>query len=748
MRSTGQSWAFEQLEDIVERSNGALEIVAITEPTQEGGYLTISISVTCSGYTKVENGIPLRPRERLLMWIPSQFPLDIPSLGFAHSNYGKFPHVQWGHSICLYQSVETEWQPGDGMFGFVQRMDEWLRAAAANQLNPVGLPLHPPVAYHDEQALVVVPTINTPVPTPPWWAGYAKIIRENDVCVELGDWIGYKDVASEDRVAPAILLPGDMPFEYPESFVELKLVLEERGISLDIVRLLLTLGVLRNPNDKPLVFVLGAAMRGVAGGELRQHLAAWSIKAEDVLALRTAVLARTDDDPVDERFFNEWAAQAVINWCSVLEDRPEIVMPRDTGTSAEQWRGRRVAILGCGALGSMVAMLLARAGVKTLMLYDKAVVKPGVIVRQVFSRRQIGFGKAAATRANVQSIDPRIEAVARSWNIVRALGKADTTQTLLDADVIINATASVRVAAALEHRLRDWPRKHPPVVSMAIGHQADCGLMTLARTRGPGIALDLDRRLKLELANSPNAGQLFDEFWPAEPRTSRLFQPEPGCSDPTFVGSAADIAILTGRMLNVASEWLTNDDDEHAYGFGMHVSRTPHTRADVPSEVEYAWISDDVLHDSRHGYQIRLAPSAKSAMLGWMRKSERQLGPALETGGVLYGEIDSFLKVIWVTVASGPPPDSVASRNEFICGTLGVAETNEKLAAHSRGSVSFVGMWHTHPGAEPDPSYVDRNAMTRLFSDTDFQGHHFMMLIIGGSSKSPLIAGNLFGRNE
>ena len=748
MRSDGQNWAIKQFYDVVARSNGALEIVEIEEPAESGGTLKISVSVDCSGYPRAAGGVPLRPRERLLIWVAPQFPLNIPLLWFAHSDYGGFPHVQWGRSICLYQSPETEWQPADGMFGFVQRIHEWLRAAAANQLDPVGFPLHPPVAYHDGKALVVVPTVNTPTPDPPWWAGYAKIVQENDVCVELGEWTDYKSATPEIHVAPAILLPGDMPFEYPQTFAALRAVLEARHISMEVIRLLLTIGALCNHGNKPLVFVLGASMRGVAGGERRQHLAAWRIKADDAHALREALLARTDNNPLDEEWFNKWSEKASIDWCSVLEDRPEIVTPRDAGTPAAYWRGRHVAILGCGAIGSTIAMFLARAVVRKLSLYDKTVVKPGVLARQIFDRHQVGYGKAHATRTNVRYIDPRIEVVPRQKDIVGLLGDAEFGQELLDADVVINATASVLVAAALEQRLRGRPRSHPPIISMAVGHRADSGLMTLARCRGPGVAQDLDRRLKLEFANSPNAGALLDEFWPTGTRGSRLFQPEPGCSDPTFVGSAADIAILTGRMLNVASGWLSSDGDDQACGFGMQISSVPRTRGDTPPELEYTWPNDDVLLDPRHGYQIRLAPAAKSAMLGWMRKSERRWGATPENGGILFGEIDRFLKVIWVTAASGPPPDSHASPTGFICGIRGVAAMNEELITRSRGSVSFVGMWHTHPNGQPAPSPTDQDAVTRLFADTEFQSHHFLMLIVGGSSKSPSIAGNVFDRDE
>jgi len=748
MRSGGQAWALEQLEEIADKSNGALEIVEVTEPTEADTSLRVDVLVDCSHYPQAAGGIPFRPRERLMISIPPNFPLNKPSLNFTHSEYGGFPHVQWGSSICLYQSPETEWQPNDGIFGFVLRMHDWLLAGASNQLDPVGLPLHPPVAYQRGQYLAVVPTQNTPTPEPPWWAGYAKITRENDVCLELGEWLERSNVPWETRVAPAILLPGDMPFEYPTTISALKVVLEERGIPLDVIRLILTMGALRNPDGKPLVFILGAAMRGISGGERRQHLAAWQIKAEQALELRNAVLAATEENPVDEQLFRDWTERTSIDWCTVLEDRPEIIIQRDTGTPAQFWRGRHVAILGCGAIGSTIAMLLARSGVKKLQLYDKAVVKPGILVRQIYDRHQIGYTKISTTRNNVRFINPNIEIVEQNKNIVDMLRNTDNLNTLFEADIVIDATASIRVASALEYYLRDWPNHYPPIMSMAIGHKANTGLMTLAQRNVTGVNYDLDRRMKLELANSPNGHHLLEEFWPTASQASRNFQPEPGCSDPTFVGSAADIVILTGRMLNVASGWLAKSDSNHAYGFGMYIPTAPQTIADQPPEAEYSWTTDGKYADPRHGYQIRLAPAAEAAMLSWIRKSERQRGIEVETGGVLFGHFDDFLKVIWVTTASGPPLDSTADRNGFVCGTRGVAQMNQEFIKRSLGSVTFVGMWHTHPGNAPDPSTIDRDAMELLFDSPDFQGRHFLMLIIGGTSSAPLIAVNVFSRDE
>jgi len=738
MKSEGQGWALGQLAEIAQSFGGALEIIEITEPKSEGDFLSVSVSVDCSSYERKPGGVPFKARERLLLKIPQGFPLELPTLYFAHKRYAKFSHVQWGSYICLYQAPETEWQPEDGLFGFFERVHEWLRAGAANELDPFGMPLHPPIAYA-VSPLKVVPTQDTPKPEGAFWAGYAEITHETEIRIELGRWIDYQADAPDGRLAVAVLLPTDMPHEYPGTMSDLLKELDARLISPVVVRALVELGALRSIGDKPLIFILGAAMRGVAGGQRLQHLACWRIDAERAKKFRDVAVAATAENPVNAEFFDTWAAAAKIEWCSVLEDRPEIVTRRDADSPAAWWRGRHVAILGCGAIGSAVAMLLARAGAGKVVLYDRDIVKPGVLVRQLFDRYQIGLGKAAATAKNMTFANRNVEALSSHSDVVKIIASDERRSELLKADVIINATASTTAATALEKQFRSWPKDHPPIISMALGHNADHALLTMAVNAVPGIAIDLDRRTKIALSNSANAKHVLDEFWPTSPRT-RLFQPEPGCSSPTFRGSAADVLALTARMMNIASEWLA--EPPHA------CSRARTFQSGNSREFCFEWPADIVLLDGRNGYQIRVSQSALSGMRAWMRRSERVRGPRVETGGILFGHTDDFLKIIWVDEISGPPPDSTQSAEMFVCGTSGVAGLNDEKAKRTRKAVSFVGMWHTHPRAMPLPSATDYRAMANLLTGDDFQAKRFLMVIIGADAARPLISGTVFERAD
>jgi integrative and conjugative element protein (TIGR02256 family) len=163
---------------------------------------------------------------------------------------------------------------------------------------------------------------------------------------------------------------------------------------------------------------------------------------------------------------------------------------------------------------------------------------------------------------------------------------------------------------------------------------------------------------------------------------------------------------------------------------------------------EYCWAADFLVPETRRGYQIRLDPTARRSLLEWMRRSARSRGSRAETGGVLFGEINEFLKVAWITEVAGPPADSVATRSGFDCGVDGVAAMHANLTERTRGSVGFVGMWHTHPRGVPRPSPKDLSAMDALLDGRDFQGRSFLMLIVGGTVDLPDMAGGLFKRSD
>jgi molybdopterin/thiamine biosynthesis adenylyltransferase len=99
----------------------------------------------------------------------------------------------------------------------------------------------------------------------------------------------------------------------------------------------------------------------------------------------------------------------------------------------------RVVVVGCGALGSVVAMTLVRAGVGRMRLIDRDVPELSNLPRQVlFDEADVAAGlpKAVAAARHLE----RINSAARIDPVVADLTPTNAGELLGDADVIVDGT--------------------------------------------------------------------------------------------------------------------------------------------------------------------------------------------------------------------------------------------------------------------------------------------------------------------
>lgn len=732
----GQRLALDQVRDVVSGRPGVLELVSVQCPDKAGGNLLLTVSVPCAFYPRKSAGLPLRKRERLEILIPYGFPFKIPSVNASHRRFAGYHHVQWGSHLCLYLAPDSEWDPSDGMLGFLDRLDEWLAQGALGELDPVGAPIHPPVAYPKVDH-VVIPRVDTPEIPEGGWHGFAVLRRVSERRTDIVGWVPCDVEDLPESAGAAILL--DLPltfFEFPHTVAGLLLALVKHGVALRRILLTLQWGALRRGESAALLVVIGSPMRGIAGTSTRQqHLVAWLMDEAVAQDLVASIDRYFDEDEkkasgeeAEERFW-EWAKGANARWCGIREDRPEVTVRRDHDSPSSWFRGKTVAIWGCGALGGYVAEFVVRGGARKAVLVDESAVAPGILVRQPFTDQDIGENKAVALAGKLRAIFPTTSQVEGfAADVVTSVLEGDEWHEGFD--LVIDCTASRTVLKKLEQRCSQLPSLPVSVASLVVGTRASQGLVTLARegfTGGPGAVL---RKAKLHfLREGPS--EVLEEFWPgSDKRRQELFQPEPGCSDITFVGAATDVAGLAASMLNLVAADLSKSKEESGSVHWVLPPRTSSVRDE--SATDFCWPSDEVIHDESGGYQVRVTPDAWSMIRDWITDSRRRRGRRVETGGVLFGQRDDAARVIWVDEAMGPPLDSEASEEGFLCGTIGVQERDEQLNSETNGTTRFVGMWHTHPDGIPSPSTEDHLGVGRLLALSGRSTERVLMLIIGG----------------
>lgn len=113
-----------------------------------------------------------------------------------------------------------------------------------------------------------------------------------------------------------------------------------------------------------------------------------------------------------------------------------------------------------------------------------------------------------------------------------------------------------------------------------------------------------------------------------------------------------------------------------------------------------------------------------------------------EVGGILVGYYANENHWAIVTQASGPPHDSHAGPMSFRRGIFGLQAWLDKLWGRGR---YYLGEWHYHPFASPEPSDQDIAQMAAISKSSQFSCPEPILLIIGGDpSISPQLRAMVF----
>lgn len=751
--------ALRQVEELAGSSGGAVTVIGSRD---DGDDLVIDVSLDTRGIQSASAGIRVHQRERFAIRVSGRYPFRPPSVWASHRRWAGTAHVQWGSYLCLYAAAAVEWNPADGMRGFIERLTSWLENAAAGTLDPDGQPLHPPITYRQEWAGFVI--IHTDVAERVPWGDsvtpgqtaqlFAWCTKSGDR-VDVLEWLTFDELVSwvlgdgfvamdstgvPFIVAPLVLISDELSMEYPNRAADLVASLQEFGFSReDLLWSIWAAGTVNAviaekaavENTAPVVIMLGTPARRAEGSRRLAHITAWnfdSMGAEIMdLLRRVKRIDREDLTQEGEDLANSWIDSADVRWMVIHEDRPEVTRRRDTNTPAAWLRHKRVLLLGCGALGAPIAELCVRAGVAALTVVDHGVVKPGILIRQPYRDADVGYYKAQRLAGRLNALRADLTVTARVRDAIGMfIGEHPEVP---EYDLVVDATADVGVRAAIETARASAREQWPPVITGLFGHDAVRALAIVSHPRATGSAHDILRRIAIDVhvrQDSILVGAIADDFFPNPPRTE-MFVPEPGCSSPTFTGSAMQTTALASSVFWAAVSELADPQGEDpmvAVAIGL-----PGTGAAADGQHYWRWPNDIVIADDV--YEVRIAAAAHAEMHAETRRGARTRGTHIETGGMLLGSFDEAVGCVYIDTAAGPSPDSALSARYFAHGTHGTQELVEHHRKRSVNRVGFVGMWHTHPYGPARPSPTDEEGMGWIVSPSG-TGRRALMLILGG----------------
>ena len=223
------------------------------------------------------------------------------------------------------------------------------------------------------------------------------------------------------------------------------------------------------------------------------------------------------------------------------------------GEFSSHFQKSRIALVGLGAVGSMLAESLARSGVTVNGLWDNDTIEPGNICRSTYMLSDLGENKAIALKKRIQLINPFLkpkEIVSKGnwlhrnandctyiggsfYNNINYDDQEKSLKSIENYDIIIDCTGSNEMLHFLSYAAPD-----KTIISLCITNHSN-DLLCVTNKNGNPFEL---RKTYLSRI---------------EQDTKNFYMEGSGCYSPTFLATNSDIASLVNlvlREMNLAME--------------------------------------------------------------------------------------------------------------------------------------------------------------------------------------------------
>ncbi|HYO56817.1 ThiF family adenylyltransferase [Archangium sp.] len=342
-------------------------------------------------------------------------------------------------------------------------------------------------------------------------------------------------------------------------------------------------------------------------------------------------------------------------------------------------------VLGCGSVGSKIALHLARAGIGPSHLVDKRSLSPHNLARHALPPPEGPVvdvavpSKSKAVAALVTKLGQR--AVGYDLDILEVVPQTAPFRNIfaVDQTCIINATAS---HAAREH-LAALPSVRSRVVDVAILRGGLAGICAIeGPVRNPD-CLDLMAEAYELMRQDSELSRLLSMQDPDVPEVVGQ-----GCGSPTLRMSDAKVSMYAAAI----SERLVR-----AFLNGMPLAGELLIGRIGGDGISLTWRSEVV-----PGVQVVTAENDRTWVIRIADRAHRKIiadvaaYPRIETGGVVVGRVSSTRRVIFVTDVLPAPNNSRRSAGMFVLGTEGVEAARSEYERSSAGTLWLLGTWHSH----------------------------------------------------
>ena len=377
---------------------------------------------------------------------------------------------------------------------------------------------------------------------------------------------------------------------------------------------------------------------------------------------------------------------------------------------------KRVAVLvGAGAIGSQIAIDLAREGKFSWCVVDQDYLLPHNFARHALYPDEVGAPKAGALARRIsQLLEEPCHPI--DCDVLRPGDKGeDLAKRFAEADLIIDTSASVAVSRHLADMRGAAARR-----VCAFFNPTGTAVVLLAENADRSITL---RDLEAQYHRLVQVDPRLDDHLSTSRQGLRYSGSCRSLTNRIPATKAALLSAIAGHGIVDALKtdeaavrvWCVGDD----------------------SRVEVVEQAGAPVHHVQFGDWIVTYDDQLLNMLSAMR-GERL--PA-ETGGILLGIVDTSRKSIHVPVAFPQPEDSHGNRTGFERGVVGLSALVDSAVAKSMHQLRYVGEWHSHPRrASAMPSGIDLMQIAWLGREMEIEGLPGLMAIAADSGTFTFVA--------
>jgi len=391
---------------------------------------------------------------------------------------------------------------------------------------------------------------------------------------------------------------------------------------------------------------------------------------------------------------NEVHQNAKVSILSGLNFSDTKLLQQFSGAKQVITKNQTIIQIGCGSLGSKIALHLARNGNDNFKLIDEKYFVPNNNARHALFSSSLINSKVELLQKAMQEI---------GLNNVNAISKnifdIDDFKTTNE-DIIIDSTASLSVNNYLTKKKFEGRLIHTSLYNN--GTIAFVGIE--GKDRGVKI-IDVTSLMYQKCTEDNDIAKRITD-------THATYQSiGQGCGSFTTVSSDATISISSAGMANLIQSKINNGfsaNGEFLLGImdnnnlGMSWDNT-----DIhPISVKY------IKGIQSEDWEIRIFQNVLDEI-----KSESEKWNDLETGGILIGHISIPTQTIVITGQIEAPEDSERGKSKFYSGIKGLNEKLKSIEKSSAGMITQLGTWHSHPNSSSNPSNIDLVSKKKMYED-------------------------------